>query len=132
MGDRPSTLRYYGIALTSGCAMSTLVHLLPAVFGLSIAIALLIYWYGGRISHEATSEDIEAKRSLYACGEDFPTEDIQIEMRYFYIFGVYLLIFDVLIFMLVISPPSAGFRPAIYSMVLLAAISLLVYSRRGS
>ncbi|MBS3794043.1 MAG: hypothetical protein KGY80_04055 [Candidatus Thorarchaeota archaeon] len=109
--------------------MSTLI-LLPVIFGISIVVALIIYWYSGKISVKVSSKDSGAKGELYACGEDFPREELQIDIEHFLVYAIYLLIFDVLIFMLATSSPAAGLVPIIYSMVLLAASWLLVFYRR--
>jgi NADH:ubiquinone oxidoreductase subunit 3 (subunit A) len=104
--------------------------LLPLIFGLSIVVALVIYWYSGRVSVKVSSKDRGAKGELYACGEDFPREELQVDIEHFLVYAIYLLIFDVLIFMLATSSPAVGFEPLIYSLVLLAASWLLVFYRR--
>ena len=97
---------------------------LPFVFLVSLATALLLYWYGGRIS--AKGAKIPGKLSQYACGEELPAEKLQVNVERFFIYAVYFLVFDILAFMLATSVGNLGFIPALYAVITLLAVILLL------
>jgi len=103
---------------------------LPLVIVLSLAFILFIYWVSGRVSAKGVLKNIGGKVAPYACGEDFPPEELKINLEKFFIFAVYFLIFDVLAFILATSFPVAGLIPAVYcSIVLMAVVALLSVGR---
>lgn len=105
-------------------------YLLPIVFGFSIVLMLLIYWIGGKISAHDSIKNAGGKTAPYACGEDFPAEELKVDLERFFIFAVYFLIFDVLAFILATSFPAMGLIPIAYCMVVLMAVVMLLSLRR--
>jgi len=98
---------------------------LPFVFVLSLIAALMLYWYGGKISPKAAKTP--GKLAQYACGEEMPAEKLQVNVERFFIYAVYFLVFDILAFMLATSFASPGFMPALYAVITLLAVALLAY-----
>lgn len=103
--------------------------LLPAAFGASLVLALVIYWVGGRIQPKSSSHD-PRKTESYACGELLPVSGLRVDLERFLIFAVYFLIFDVLAFTVATSFYSVGLVPIAYCLIVLAAVAMLVISRR--
>ncbi len=97
---------------------------LPFIIIVSLATALLLYWYGGRISPKG--EKTPGKLSQYACGEELPAEKLQVNVERFFIYAVYFMVFDILAFMLATSLGSPGFVPALYATITLLAVILLL------
>jgi len=100
--------------------------LLSIPFGLFIAVLLAasLYWWGGRISAKGRPSD--AKIASYACGEELPSEKLQVNLQRFFVYAVYFMIFDILAFMLATSLASPGRLPAAYALVLFLAIAMLL------
>ena len=102
---------------------------LPVVFFLSLVIGLILYLVGWMVG--AKGEKTVGKVAPYACGEDLPPREFQVDIERFFIYAVYFLIFDILAFILATSLSTPGFSPAIYaSIVLMAVIILLPIWRR--
>lgn len=104
-------------------------YILPIVLAFSIAVMVIIYWVGGKISAKSTLK-IGGKTAPYACGEELPAEELKVDLEKFLIFAVYFLIFDVLAFILATSFTVAGLVPAAYSFTVLMAVIMLLSSRR--
>ena len=102
---------------------------LPIIFGTSVLVSLIIYWISGRISPKPTSK-IPSKTDSYACGENIPAGELNIDLERFLIYAVYFLIFDVLAFTMATSFFTLGLAPATYSLIVLAAVVVLVLWRR--
>lgn len=92
---------------------------------------LLIYWVGGRISVKSGVRKTKGKFAPYACGEDFPAEELKVNLERFFIFVVYFLIFDVLAFILATSFVTSGLLPTIYCSIVLMAVAALLSSGRS-
>lgn len=105
-------------------------YLLPVVFGFSIALMLLIYWVGGKISTKGGLKNTPGKTAPYACGEDLPAEELKVDLERFFVFAVYFLIFDVLAFILATSFPAMGLVPIVYCLIVLMAVVMLLSLRR--
>ena len=109
---------------------SGLLISLPVVFLLSLVIGLILYLVGWMVG--AKGEKTAGKVAPYACGEDLPPRKFQVDIKRFFIYAVYFLIFDILAFILATSLSTPGFFPAIYaSIVLMAVVILLPLWRRG-
>lgn len=102
---------------------------LPIVLGISLVVAVVIYLVSGRISPKPTSK-IPAKTESYACGENAPAGNLNVDLERFLVFAVYFLIFDVLAFTMATSFFTLGLAPATYSLIVLVAVAMLVISRR--
>lgn len=103
--------------------------LLPIAFGACIVVAILIYWFSGKISAKSTTASAE-KTTSYSCGEDLPMGELTVDLERLLIFAVYFLIFGVLGFILATSFNTMGLIPTAYSLVVLMAVSMLILSRR--
>jgi NADH:ubiquinone oxidoreductase subunit 3 (subunit A) len=101
--------------------------LLPAIFGISILIALVIYFAG---RHSKSFPEGSMKTAPYACGENMPAQEMRVDLNRFLIFAVYFLIFDVLAFTMATSYDNLGVMPVVYSLVLLMSVAMLVFTRR--
>ncbi|MGE5555705.1 MAG: NADH-quinone oxidoreductase subunit A [Methanocella sp.] len=98
--------------------------ILPLVFGVSLAAAVIIYRVGGRIS--AKGNQSEGKTAAYSCGEQGPTKDVKMDLERFLTYAVYFLIFDILAFVTMTSFYASGFLPVIYSLIVLTAVGMLI------
>jgi NADH:ubiquinone oxidoreductase subunit 3 (subunit A) len=101
---------------------------LPLVFGVSLAAALIIYRVGGRISAKGTQS--EGKTAAYSCGEQGPSREVKMDLERFLTYAVYFLIFDILAFVTMTSFYASGFMPVVYSLVVLTAVGMLVLALR--
>jgi len=106
-----------------------LPYILPIIFTLSIVIVLLIYWFGGKTAAKGSLKTTHGKKATYACGEDFPVEEVRVDLERFFVFAVYFLIFDVLAFILATSFYTTGLIPIVYSLIVLAAVATLLLVR---
>jgi NADH:ubiquinone oxidoreductase subunit 3 (subunit A) len=109
--------------------MTASPYILPAVIGTSIVVILLIYWIGGKIGRKRKDDQKGHRDEPYACGEEFPAKELEVDLENFFIFAIYLLVFDVLILMLGTSASSLTIGPIIYSLVVIAASAMLVAYR---
>ena len=97
---------------------------LPFVFLISLFVALLLYWYGGKISPKVKAT--ANKLAPYACGEEFPPQKLQVNVERFFVYAVFFLVFDILAFMLATSLGSPGIMPALYAGITLVAVIFLL------
>ena len=97
---------------------------LPVVFLTALAASLVFYWIGGRIAPHG--KKTPAKLASYACGEEYPSEKLQLNVQRFFIYAVYFMIFDILAFILATSFTSPGLMPALYALITLSAVVLLL------
>ncbi|MCK4424661.1 NADH-quinone oxidoreductase subunit A [Candidatus Bathyarchaeota archaeon] len=107
---------------------SELLISLPVVFFLSLVIGLILYLVGWIVG--AKGEKTVGKVAPYACGEDLPPRKFQVDVKRFFIYAVYFLIFDILAFILATSLSTPGFFPAIYAFIVLMAVVILLPLRR--
>ena len=109
--------------------ISEIPFILPLVFGVSLLAALIIYMIGGKISAKG-SQNAPGKTAPYACGEDTPLEEVKIGLERFLTFAVYFLIFDIFAFVTVTSFYTTGLMPIAYSLIVLMAVAMLIFSKR--
>jgi NADH:ubiquinone oxidoreductase subunit 3 (subunit A) len=112
-----------------GSNSDSTLFLLPAIFGVALVAALVIYWLGGRISPKNAVQTV-GKTAPYACGEDMPAEEMKVDLERFLVFAVYFLIFDVFAFLVVTSFYTGGFVPVFYSLIVLISVAMLILSGR--
>lgn len=105
-------------------------YLLPIVFVFCILIISLIYLIGGKASARRKSKKTDGKTASYACGENFPAEELKVDLEKFFMFAVYFLIFDVLAFILATSFSATGLLPIAYCLIILMAVIMLLSVRR--
>jgi len=103
--------------------------LLPIAFATCVVVAIFIYWVAGKISAKSTATSAE-KTTSYSCGEDLPMGELTVDLERLLIFAVYFLIFGVLGFVLATSFNTMGLIPTAYSLIVLMAVSMLIFSRR--
>lgn len=101
--------------------------MLPAIFLLTIVIALAIF-LSGRKSKPYPPGSM--KTEPYACGEKVTPEEVHVDLNRFLVFAVYFLIFDLLAFTIATSFFDLGLAPVIYSLVVLMSITMLAFMRR--
>ena len=101
---------------------------LPVAFGLSLVVALVIYWIGGRIG--ARGRTTAGELAPYSCGEDLPGGKLQVDERLFFVFCAYFLIFDILVFIVATSLAAPGLMPALYAAIALWTVFLLFPLKR--
>ena len=109
--------------------MSSFVLSIPFIFVLSLTLSVLLYLIGSAVSPKV--EGSADKLAPYACGEDLPAEKFQVNVRRFFLYVTFFMIFDISAFILATSFGNRGFYPSIFSaVVLLAAVTLLPVWRR--
>jgi len=101
-----------------------IVTSIPFALLATVTLSVFLYLLGGRIS--AKAEPSTGKLAQYACGEELPSQKLQVNLQTFFVYAVYFLIFDILAFMLATSLASPGLLPAIYTLVLLFAVVMLL------
>lgn len=100
------------------------------IFLLSLVIGSILYLIGLIVG--AKGEKTMGKVAPYACGEDLPPSKFQVDVKRFFIYAVYFLIFDILAFIIATSLSTPGFFPAIYAFIVLMAVAILLpLWRRG-
>ena len=109
--------------------ISEIPLILPLVFGVSLVVALTIYLIGGKISAKG-SQNVSGKTAPYACGEEAPIEEVKVGLERFLTFAVYFLIFDIFAFVMVTSFYTIGLMPIAYSLIVLMAVAMLIFSKR--
>lgn len=100
-----------------------LIASFPFVFVVSISIGLVIYLVGRAV--EVKGEKTAGKVAPYACGEDLPPRQFQVNVEEFLLYAVYFLIFDVLAFTLATSMSNLGYFPAVYAVIIMMAVAVL-------
>ncbi|RLG89561.1 hypothetical protein DRO34_07100 [Candidatus Bathyarchaeota archaeon] len=106
------------------------LYLLPIVFGFCVFVVSLIYLIGGKSSARNTSKNTDGKTAPYACGEEFPAEELKVDLERFFVFAVFFLIFDVFAFIVATSFSAAGLLPIAYCLIVLTAVLMLLSVRR--
>jgi NADH:ubiquinone oxidoreductase subunit 3 (subunit A) len=97
---------------------------LPFIVLLSLAVASLIYWIGGRMA-EASSPDA-GKAILYASGEEPPHVAPHFDLERYVIYVIYFFIFDILAFILGTSFEHTGGSTVLYAFTILTTVVFLV------
>ncbi|MGD6806564.1 MAG: NADH-quinone oxidoreductase subunit A [Candidatus Bathyarchaeia archaeon] len=108
--------------------LSGVPYILPVVFGIALIVALLIYYAGGRLAPK--SGQSVGKNAPYNCGEEGPVNEVKLDLERFLTYAIYFLIFDVVAFVTMTSFYAADFLPVVYSLVVLAAVGMLVFARK--
>ncbi len=101
---------------------------LIAGFSLALLVVLTIYIVGKRIAPKGSGAG-GAKTDPYACGEDMPAEETQMNLERFLIFALFFLVFDVTAFMMATSYFTLGVLPIIYVSVIIVGVAALILSR---
>jgi NADH:ubiquinone oxidoreductase subunit 3 (subunit A) len=86
-----------------------------------VLIAVVLYLLGKKIA--PPSEENPEKRAPYACGEDFPPEEVQVYIHNFH-YIAFFVIFEVAVLLLALSMYSFSFfAVALYAIVVFLALS---------
>jgi NADH:ubiquinone oxidoreductase subunit 3 (subunit A) len=93
------------------------------VFVASLIVSLIFFWIGSRISPKGLKTP--GKLAPYACGEDVPVMQLQVNVERYFIYAVYFLVFDALAFLLALSFSTPGFYPILFAIVVLLAVAVL-------
>jgi NADH:ubiquinone oxidoreductase subunit 3 (subunit A) len=93
------------------------------VFVASLIVSLIFLWIGSRISPKGLKTP--GKLAPYACGEDVPVMQLQVNVERYFIYAVYFLVFDALAFLLALSFSTPGFYPILFAIVVLLAVAVL-------
>jgi NADH:ubiquinone oxidoreductase subunit 3 (subunit A) len=100
--------------------MIGLLHSLPLIFAVSLGISVLLYLIGKIISPK--SKKTKGKLAPYACGEELPPRKIQVNVRSFFLYVTYFMIFDVSAFLLAMSFSIQAPYPAFFGILIILAL----------
>jgi len=103
-----------------------LLYILPIVFGVSLATALVIYFIGGRMAPKSVQN--KETTAPYSCGEQGPLKEAKLDLERFLTFAVYFLIFDILAFVTMTSFYATDLLPVLYALVVLTAVGMLAFA----
>jgi NADH:ubiquinone oxidoreductase subunit 3 (subunit A) len=109
--------------------MNNLLLSLPFIFLVSLGISILLYLIGTVISPK--TKKTKGKLAPYACGEELPPRKFQVNIRSFFLYVTYFMIFDISAFLLAMSFSVHGPYPVIFgAVIILALVWLLMAWRR--
>ncbi len=94
----------------------------PVAFIIILIATAAIYTWGRKIAPPSRNKG-EAVES-YACGEEQPDIHTHFRINWFY-YAVYFMIFDIIAFILTFGAFQIGVLPAVYAVVLYAAVSIV-------
>jgi NADH:ubiquinone oxidoreductase subunit 3 (subunit A) len=104
--------------------MNDFVLTTPFIVMLSLSFSVFLYLLGSTLSHKVkTTVD---KLSSYACGEDLPAERSKVNVRQFFMYITFFMVFDVSAFMLATSFSSPGVYPLLFCVIVLLAVVTLL------
>ena len=104
--------------------MSDFMLSIPFTFIFSLAFSVLLYLIGFIVSPKV--KGTVDKLAPYACGEDFPAEKVQVNVRSFFLYITFFMVFDISAFILATSFSSQGFYPVVFSVIVLLAVTTLI------
>ncbi len=111
--------------------MSSLLVSPPALFLLAVAVSVLLYLIGSVIARKAG--DTVGKLSTYACGENLPPGKSQVNVRSFFLYVAFFMVFDISAFLLGTSFGNLGVYPLLFcAIILFAVVTLLTVWREES
>lgn len=108
--------------------MTNLLLSLPLIFTVSLGLSISLYLIGAAISPKTTKT--KGKLAPYACGEELPPQKFQVNIRSFFLYVTYFMIFDISAFLLAMSFSAPGPYPAIFSIVIILALVWLLMAWR--
>ena len=111
--------------------MSNVVFSTPFIFLISLSFSVLLYLVGSLISRKAG--ETVGKLSSYACGENFPPGKSRVNVRSFFLYVTFFMVFDISAFILATSFSNPGFYPLLFcAIILLSVVTLLSVWREES
>lgn len=100
------------------------------IFLSALVIGAILYVIGSLVAPK--SEKAADKLAPYACGEDMPPRKFQVDLRRFFLYVTYFMIFDISAFMLALSFTARGVYPVLFSVVIaLSLFTIIPMIRRG-
>ena len=105
--------------------LAEILSSLPFVIIVAVSIAATIYVVGSKIA--AKGKTSYGKTASYACGEELAPKEFKMNVEEFFIYAVYFLVFDILVFVLAMSFAVEGMFVAIYTIIVLIAVTVLTY-----
>ena len=108
--------------------MTNVLLSLPFVFIVSLGVSILLYLIGAVISPK--NKRTKDKIAPYACGEELPPQKFQVNVRRFFLYITYFMIFDISAFLLAMSFSVHGLYPAIFGAVIIFALIWLLMTWR--
>lgn len=109
--------------------MSNFVLSISFIFILSLTFSVLLYLMGSVVSPKV--KGTVGKLAPYACGEDLPAKKVQVNVRSFFLYITFFMVFDISAFILATSFGSQGFYPVLFSAIILLAVTTLLPIWRG-
>lgn len=109
--------------------MYDLIFSLPFIFAVALTLSVLLYLIGFKIAPKV--KETAEKLAPYACGEDLPAEKFQMNIRRFYLYVTYFMVFDISAFMLALSFGSRGFYPTLFIILIMFSLLMLIPIGRG-
>lgn len=104
---------------------------IPFIFILSLAFSVLLFLIGSVVSPKV--KKTIGKLSSYACGENLPTGKSQVNVRSFFLYVTFFMVFDISAFILATSFGNPGFYPLLFcAIIVLVVVSLLSVWREES
>ena len=104
--------------------MNDFVLTTPFIVMLSLSFSVFLYLLGSTISHK-TKTTVD-KLASYACGEDLPPERSKVNVRRFFMYITFFMVFDVSAFMLATSFSGPGLYPLLFCVIVLLAVVTLL------
>lgn len=108
--------------------MISLLLSLPFIFIVSLGISISLYLIGATMSPKG--KKTKGKLAPYACGEELPPQKFQVNVRSFFLYVTFFMIFDISAFLLAMSFSVHGPYPAIFSTVIILALVWLLMAWR--
>lgn len=108
--------------------MINLLLSLPFIFIISLGLSIFLYIIGAAISPK--TKKTKGKLAPYACGEELPPRKFQVNIRRFFLYVTYFMIFDISAFLLAMSFSAQRLYPAIFSIVIISALVWLLVAWR--
>ena len=103
-------------------------ELLPFVFLLALGISVMLSFVGRRLAPKPVP--ISGKTSSYMCGEVLPERRLRVNIRRFYLYVAFYMIFDISGFMLVMSYSSRGLFPALFVIIVMCSLVSISFMKR--
>lgn len=97
---------------------------LPLVFLVTLLISFLLYVVGMKIAPKV--KETSSKLAPYASGEALPARKYQMDVRQFFLFVVYFLIFDISAVMVALSFGAKGIYPILFLVIIVCSLLPIV------
>lgn len=102
----------------------------PLIVVLAFLVSLALYAGGYALAPKVQAT--VGKLTAYACGEEFRAMKHQVDVKNFFLYVAYFMVFDVSAFFLATSYGNRGVLPLIFITIILLSIVSLIPWRRGN